>query len=190
MSTILYKSSLKQSIRTFGAPGLFTINKGRSISSFYDLHPQDQNGRPYDFSQLKNKVVLIVNVASKCKFTEQYKDLERLYRSHKDNGFTVLGFPCNQFGNQEPGTDSEIQTFTKDNYDVTFPILKKIDVDGKNTDPVYEFLKSKKSGILGISAIKWNFEKFLVDKKGNVVNRYASTTNPESIEPDIKKLLG
>ncbi|SJM83001.1 probable Peroxiredoxin HYR1 [Zygosaccharomyces bailii] len=160
-----------------------------SSSKFYSLEPKDKTGQPFPFKQLEGKVVLIVNVASKCGFTPQYAELEDLYKKHKDEGFVILGFPCNQFARQEPGTDEEIAQFCKANYGVTFPILKKIDVNGKNVDPVYEFLKSQKSGALGLTRIKWNFEKFLVDKHGNVYQRYSSLTKPMALENDVKGLL-
>ncbi|ODV92299.1 hypothetical protein CANCADRAFT_30496 [Tortispora caseinolytica NRRL Y-17796] len=159
------------------------------MSSFYDLKPLDKTGQPYDFAQLKGKVVLIVNVASKCGFTPQYKGLEELYQKYRDRGLVIIGFPCNQFAKQEPGTDEEIASFCSLNYGVDFPIMKKIDVNGDNTDPVYKFLKSKKSGLLGFKGIKWNFEKFLVDKNGEVVGRFSSVKTPESLEPEIEKLL-
>ncbi|AOA62085.1 Thiol peroxidase [Komagataella phaffii CBS 7435] len=159
------------------------------MSSFYDLAPLDKKGEPFPFEQLKGKVVLIVNVASKCGFTPQYTELEKLYKDHKDEGLTIVGFPCNQFGHQEPGNDEEIGQFCQLNFGVTFPILKKIDVNGSEADPVYEFLKSKKSGLLGFKGIKWNFEKFLIDKQGNVIERYSSLTKPSSIESKIEELL-
>ncbi|EDO19438.1 hypothetical protein Kpol_1002p86 [Vanderwaltozyma polyspora DSM 70294] len=159
------------------------------MSKFYELAPSDKKGEPYSFSQLEGKVILIVNVASKCGFTPQYKELEELYQKHKDEGLVILGFPCNQFGHQEPGSDEEIAQFCTLNYGVTFPIMKKIEVNGNSVDPVYEFLKSQRAGILGFRGIKWNFEKFLVDRKGEVYERYSSLTKPASIEGDIEKLL-
>ncbi|CCD24562.1 glutathione peroxidase NDAI_0D02480 [Naumovozyma dairenensis CBS 421] len=159
------------------------------MSEFYKLTPKDKKGEDYPFTQLEGKVVLIVNVASKCGFTPQYKELESLYKKYQDKGLVILGFPCNQFGHQEPGTDEQIGQFCQLNYGVTFPILKKINVNGNDMDPVYEFLKSKKSGLLGFKGIKWNFEKFLIDRKGEVVQRYASLTKPSSIEQDIERLL-
>ena len=159
------------------------------MSEFYTLAPVDKKGQPFPFDQLKGKVVLIVNVASKCGFTPQYKELEALYKRYKDEGFTIIGFPCNQFGHQEPGSDEEIAQFCQLNYGVTFPIMKKIDVNGGNEDPVYKFLKSQKSGMLGLRGIKWNFEKFLVDKKGKVYERYSSLTKPSSLSETIEELL-
>ena len=159
------------------------------MSEFYSLAPKDKSGNPYPFSQLEGKVVLIVNVASKCGFTPQYDGLEELYKKYKDQGLVILGFPCNQFGHQEPGTQEEIQEFCKLNYGVTFPIMQKIEVNGANEDPVYRYLKSQKSGMLGLTRIKWNFEKFLIDKNGNVVERFSSLTTPASLDPKIAELL-
>lgn len=159
------------------------------MSSFYDLKPLDSKGQPFEFSQLKGKVVLIVNVASKCGFTKQYSELEALYKKYNDKGFEIIGFPCNQFGGQEPGSAEEISSFCSLNFGVTFPVLQKVDVNGSNADPVYVWLKQQKSGFLGFSGIKWNFEKFLVDSKGNVVNRWGSITAPNKLESDIEKAL-
>ena len=158
-------------------------------SKFYEFSCLDKKGETYKFDQLKGKVVLIVNVASKCGFTPQYKGLQELYDKFKDRDFIILGFPCNQFLNQEPGTDEEISQFCQLNYGVTFPIMKKIEVNGSNASPVYEYLKKEKPGLLGMKRIKWNFEKFLIDKNGKVVERFSSTTSPSSIEPKIKALL-
>ncbi|KAK5773713.1 glutathione peroxidase GPX2 PWA37_004997 [Arxiozyma heterogenica] len=159
------------------------------MSEFYSLTPKDKSGNPYPFSQLEGKVVLIVNVASKCGFTPQYDGLEELYKKYKDQGLVILGFPCNQFGHQEPGTQEEIQEFCRLNYGVTFPIMQKIDVNGDNEDPVYRYLKSQKAGMFGLTRIKWNFEKFLIDKKGNVIERFSSLTKPVSLDSKIAELL-
>ena len=159
------------------------------MSGFYKLAPKDRKGEPFPFSQLEGKVVLIVNVASKCGFTPQYQELEQLYKKYKDQGLVVIGFPCNQFGRQEPGSDEEIGQFCQLNYGVTFPVLRKIDVNGSDADPVYEYLKSQKAGLLGFRGIKWNFEKFLVDKKGEVHERYSSLTKPSSLDATIAELL-
>lgn len=159
------------------------------MSEFYSLTPKDKSGNPYPFSQLEGKVVLIVNVASKCGFTPQYDGLEELYKKYKDQGLVILGFPCNQFGHQEPGTQEEIQEFCRLNYGVTFPIMQKIDVNGDNEDPVYRYLKSQKAGMFGLTRIKWNFEKFLIDKKGNVIERFSSLTKPASLDSKIAELL-
>ncbi|KAK7208126.1 thioredoxin-like protein [Myxozyma melibiosi] len=158
-------------------------------TSFYDLAPLDSKGNPFDFHQLEGKVVVIVNVASKCGFTPQYKGLEELYQKYHDKGLEIIGFPCNQFGRQEPGSDEEIASFCTLNYGVTFPVLKKVDVNGDNADAVYKFLKSKKAGLLGFRGIKWNFEKFVIDRKGEVVERFSSVTTPEGLSSEIEKLL-
>ncbi|KAK9472430.1 thioredoxin-like protein [Dipodascopsis tothii] len=157
--------------------------------SFYDLAPADARGAPYPFEQLAGKAVMIVNVASKCGFTPQYEGLEELYRKFADRGLVIIGFPCNQFGRQEPGTDEEIAQFCTLNYGVTFPIMKKVDVNGTSADPVYKFLKAHKAGTLGFRGIKWNFEKFLIDPSGKVVDRYSSFSSPASIEGAVEKLL-
>jgi glutathione peroxidase len=133
--------------------------------------------------------MLIVNVASKCGFTPQYKGLEALYRKMHDRGLEVLGFPCNQFGAQEPGTEKEIQSFCESKYDVTFPLYAKIDVNGADAAPLYRYLKKERPGLLGSAAIKWNFTKFLIDRKGRVVERYAPKIEPQTIAADIEKLL-
>lgn len=158
-------------------------------TSFYDLECKDKKGESFKFDQLKGKVVLIVNVASKCGFTPQYKELEELYKKYQDKGFVILGFPCNQFGRQEPGSDEQITEFCQLNYGVTFPIMKKIDVNGSNADSVYNYLKSQKAGLLGFKGIKWNFEKFLVDSNGKVVQRFSSLTKPSSLDQEIQSLL-
>ena len=137
----------------------------------------------------KNKVMLIVNTASKCGFTPQYKGLEELYEKFHGKGLEVLGFPCNQFGAQEPGSEEEIAQFCELNYGVTFPMFAKVDVNGAKTAPVYKYLKAEKPGLLGSEAIKWNFTKFLVDRKGNVLARYAPNDTPESMAGDIEKAL-
>lgn len=161
----------------------------RSLSEFYNLTTKDIKGNPFSFNNLKGKTVLIVNVASKCGFTKQYDGLENLYNRYKDKGFTILGFPCNQFGKQEPGTNEEVKEFVSKLYGVTFPMMSKIKVNGSDTDPVFSFLKENKSGALGIKTIKWNFEKFLVDKNGKIVERYSSMTEPKDIVNDIERLL-
>ena len=142
-----------------------------------------------DLSAHKGKVLLIVNVASQCGFTPQYEGLEALQRKYGDRGFTVLGFPSNQFGAQEPGDAEEIASFCKLNYDVSFPLFGKIDVNGDNAAPIYKHLKDQAPGLLGIKAIKWNFTKFLVDRSGKVVKRYAPQTKPEELTRDIEALL-
>ena len=147
------------------------------------------NGSQTNLSAYKGKVLLVVNVASKCGFTPQYEGLEALQRKYEGRGFTVLGFPCNQFGAQEPGNAEEIANFCKLTYDVSFPLLGKIDVNGKDAAPIYKHLKSEAPGVLGSEGIKWNFTKFLVDRSGKVVKRYAPQTKPEDIERDIEGLL-
>jgi len=137
----------------------------------------------------KNKLLLIVNVASKCGFTPQYEGLEKLYKTYQNQGFEILAFACNQFGGQEPGTETEILNFCRTNFDVTFPLFAKIDVNGKDTHPLYAYLKKQAPGILGTESIKWNFTKFLIDRQGNVITRYGSSTKPEEVAKDIEKLL-
>ena len=159
------------------------------MSTLYDYTVDDIHGEAVKLDRYKGKVVLVVNTASKCGFTPQYKGLEALYQKYHGKGLEVLGFPCNQFGAQEPGSEAEIEQFCEINYGVTFPMFAKIDVNGKNTAPVYEYLKAAKPGLLGSEAIKWNFTKFLVDRDGRVVKRYAPTDTPESLAPDIEKLL-
>ncbi len=156
--------------------------------SFYDYKAKLNNGRLKKLSDYRGQVLLIVNTASQCGFTPQYKGLQELYAKYKDRGFAVLGFPCDQFGHQEPGDDDEIKSFCEMNYGVEFPLFAKIDVNGGNADPLYKFLKSEKGGLLG-DAIKWNFTKFLIDKEGNVVERYAPMTTPDRIAGDIEKEL-
>lgn len=155
----------------------------------YDFVVNTIDGKEVSLAEYKNKVLLIVNVASKCGFTKQYEGLEKLYEKYKAKDFVVLGFPCNQFGGQEPGTAEEIKTFCTLKYHVTFPIFEKINVNGKNAHPLFVYLKSSAKGIMGTEAIKWNFTKFLVDKDGTVVQRFASKDTPESIEDAIVKLL-
>ncbi|MBC9031447.1 glutathione peroxidase [Sphingomonas sp. JC676] len=147
------------------------------------------DGNQTDLSGYDGQVMLIVNTASKCGFTPQYAGLEELYRAHKDQGFAVLGFPCNQFGGQEPGDAEEIANFCSLTYDVSFPVFAKIDVNGDDAAPLFEYLKKEAPGLLGSKAIKWNFTKFLVDRSGKVVDRYAPTTAPKDIEGAIEKLL-
>jgi glutathione peroxidase len=157
--------------------------------SIYDFTAETLDGKPAPLSEWKDKVVLIVNTASKCGFTPQYEGLEALYRKHRDKGFVVLGFPCNQFGAQEPGDAAEIANFCSLTYDVDFPMMRKIDVNGPAAHPLYRYLKHAKKGLLGSEGVKWNFTKFLVDRKGEVVARYAPTDTPASLEGAIEKLL-
>jgi glutathione peroxidase len=157
--------------------------------SIYDYSPETLTGQPAPLSDYSGKVVLIVNTASKCGFTPQYEGLEALYRKYADKGLVVLGFPCNQFGAQEPGNADEIKNFCSLTYDVTFPMFAKIEVNGPKAHPLYEYLKHEKKGLLGSEGIKWNFTKFLVGRDGEVVERFAPTTKPEDISGAIEKLL-
>lgn len=159
------------------------------MSTFYNLTVKTIKNQDWNLSTLKGKVVLVVNVASKCGFTKQYAGLESIYQKYHDKGFEIIGAPCNQFNNQEPGDSEEIEKFCKLKYDVSFPLLQKLDVNGQNEAPLYKFLKESKSGIFGFKPVKWNFEKFLIDKEGNVFQRYSSITEPKAIEDDIEKLL-
>jgi len=159
------------------------------MTTLYDFTVDDIEGRQVALDRYKGKVLLVVNTASKCGFTPQYQGLEALYRKYREQGLEVLGFPCNQFGAQEPGNEQEIATFCETNYNVTFPMFRKIDVNGNATAPLYRYLKHEKPGLLGTGAIKWNFTKFLVGRDGEVVARYAPNDTPESIEPDIAKAL-
>ena len=158
------------------------------MTLIYDFSARLLNGEEVSLSRWRGCVLLIVNTASACGFTPQYKGLEELHRRFASRGFAVLGFPCNQFGNQEPGDSAQIATFCERNYGVTFPMFEKIDVNGETAHPLYKFLKSEKSGLLGAS-IKWNFTKFLVDRSGQVVARHAPTTRPETLARDIEALL-
>ena len=157
--------------------------------SIYRFQAKAIDGKEIPFSQYKGKTLLIVNVASKCGFTPQYEGLEALYKKHKDQGFEILGFPCNQFGAQEPGNETEIRQFCDLNFGVTFPLFAKVDVNGANAHPLYKYLTSEKPGILGTEAIKWNFTKFLIGKDGEPIKRYASAATPESLEPDVEAAL-
>ncbi|HKY56926.1 MAG TPA: glutathione peroxidase [Aeromicrobium sp.] len=158
------------------------------MTTVYDFAATDISGVEKALAEYQGKVLLIVNTASQCGFTPQYGPLQELYDTYSSRGLVILGFPCDQFGHQEPGDEGEIATFCESQFGITFPMFSKIDVNGKNAHPLYKWLKSEKSGVLG-GAIKWNFTKFLVDPEGNVVKRYGSTTTPESIAADIEKLL-
>ncbi|PUZ76945.1 hypothetical protein GQ55_1G330900 [Panicum hallii var. hallii] len=174
-----------------GGFALFSMaSAASSASSVHDFTVKDASGKDVDLSTYKGKVLLIVNVASQCGLTNSnYTELSQLYEKYKDQGFEILAFPCNQFGGQEPGTNEEIVQFACTRFKAEYPIFDKVDVNGDNTAPIYKFLKSSKGSLFGEN-IKWNFSKFLVDKEGRVVERYAPTTSPLSIEKDIKKLLG
>lgn len=155
----------------------------------YSFTATDIDGNPRSLADYQGKTLLVVNVASKCGFTPQYQGLEALYRQYRDRGFVILGFPCNQFGHQEPGDEAEIKGFCALKYDVSFPMFAKIKVNGDDAHPLYQFLKKEQGGILGLDFIKWNFTKFLIDKTGKVVKRYAPTDTPEAIGRDIAALL-
>lgn len=159
------------------------------MTTLHDFTAARLDGTEEPLAAYRDKVLLVVNTASKCGFTPQYEGLEHLQRTFGPRGFTVLGFPCNQFGNQEPGDAAAIGTFCQLTYDVSFPMFAKIDVNGDGAHPLYRFLKAAKPGLLGLEGIKWNFTKFLIDRTGSVVDRYAPTTKPKAIEADIERLL-
>src|SRR3569623_548959 len=159
------------------------------MTTAYDFSAKTIDGDEQKLADFKGKTLLIVNVASKCGFTPQYTGLEAMYRKFKDKGLVVLGFPCDQFGHQEPGNEDEIKNFCSLTYDVSFPMYAKIDVNGSNAHPLYKWMKEEKSGFLGTGGIKWNFTKFLVDHDGKVVKRYAPTDSPEKIEKEVVELL-
>ena len=158
------------------------------MTTAHDFSAKTIDGQEQPLSEYKGKAMLVVNVASKCGFTPQYTGLEALYRKFKDRGIVVLGFPCDQFGHQEPGDEAAIKNFCSLDYDVTFPMYSKIEVNGANAHPLYKWMKDEKSGFLGLDGIKWNFTKFLIDRKGNVIKRYAPTDTPEKIEKDVAAL--
>ena len=160
------------------------------MTSIYDFKATTIDGTPQPLAEYRGKTLLVVNVASKCGFTPQYAGLEALYRKLNPRGFEVLGFPCDQFGHQEPGTESEIKSFCSLSYDVTFPLFAKIEVNGPNAHPLYRWLKSQQTGLLGTEAIKWNFTKFLIDRDGQAVRRYAPADKPDRIATDIERLIG
>lgn len=155
----------------------------------YEFKVKKANGVEVSLKDYEGKVLLIVNVASECGYTKQYTGLENLYEKYKDRGLVVLGFPCNQFGGQEPGTDEEIQSFCTGTFGIQFPIFAKVDVNGENAHPLFTYLKKEAKGVLGTEAIKWNFTKFLVSKTGKVIDRFGSIDTPESLEKHIEKLL-
>lgn len=157
--------------------------------SVYEFAVNRLDGEPVPLEIYRGKVLLIVNVASQCGFTPQYEGLEALYRKYRERGLEVLGFPCNQFGAQEPGSPEEILRFCSTKYDVTFPLFAKIDVNGEHAHPLYRWLKTQAKGVLGTESIKWNFTKFLLDRRGNVVERYAPATGPDQIESSVVELL-
>lgn len=157
--------------------------------SIYDFQAETLDGEPASLADWRGQALLIVNTASKCGFTPQYAGLEQLYRTYKDRGFSVIGFPCNQFGAQEPGNADEIANFCSLTYDVSFPMMAKVDVNGPAAHPLYAYLKHVKKGVLGSEAIKWNFTKFLVDRKGEPVRRFAPLDKPKSLSAAIKSVL-
>lgn len=159
------------------------------MNSIYETNIHSLTGEPVDLSAWRGKVLLIVNTASKCGFTPQYKGLEALHEKFKDQGFAVLGFPCNQFGGQEPGSAEEIGSFCEKNFGVSFPLFEKIDVNGEHAHPLFTLLKKQAPGILGTEGIKWNFTKFLIGKDGQVLDRFAPTTSPKELEKQIAALL-
>jgi glutathione peroxidase len=159
------------------------------MTTIYDFTVDDIAGKKVKLDRYKGKVMLVVNTASQCGFTPQYQGLEKLYEALHAKGLEVLGFPCNQFGEQEPGTEKEIAAFCERNYGVTFPLFGKVDVNGDEAAPLFKWLKKEKPGLMGSEAIKWNFTKFLVDRKGKVVARYAPNDTPESMRADVEKLL-
>lgn len=158
------------------------------MKTVYDFTAKNNKGKDMDFTQFKGKVLLIINTASKCGFTPQYKGLEELYKKYKDQGLAVIGFPCDQFGHQEPGSNEEIASFCEMNYGVSFPIMEKIEVNGKKASPIFKYLKSKAGGLFG-SRIKWNFTKFLISRDGQTIKRFSPIKNPKSLEKYIEKML-
>ena len=158
------------------------------MAKIYDFKALNNKGLEFDFAQFEGKVLMIVNTASKCGFTPQYDGLEALYQKYKDQGLVIVGFPCDQFAHQEPGSDEQIAEFCRINHGVTFPLMKKVDVNGKDAHPIYKYLKSETKGLLG-SSIKWNFTKFLINRDGTVIKRYAPTMTPAKMENDIKAML-
>ena len=160
------------------------------MKTAYDFSAVDIDGHDQALSDYRGKVLLVVNVASKCGFTPQYAGLQKLWETYRDRGLVILGFPCDQFGHQEPGDEAEIRNFCSLTYDVDFPMFAKIDVNGGKAHPLWAWLKEQKSGLLGIGAIKWNFTKFLIGRDGKVIKRYAPTDTPESLARDIEAALG
>ncbi len=161
-----------------------------AANTLYDIEVETLAGAGQSMGDYEGKVLLIVNTASKCGFTPQYEGLEKLYQKFKDRGLVVMGFPCNQFGQQEPGSAGDIQDFCQVNYGVSFPMHAKVDVNGENAHPLFQYLKKEKKGVLSTEGIKWNFTKFLVSRSGEVVSRYAPNSTPESLEKDIENALG
>ena len=159
------------------------------MTTIADFTVVNNKGEQIDLKQKLGKIILVVNTASKCGFTPQYEGLEELFQQYREQGFEVLAFPCNQFGGQEPGNASEIAEFCKVNFGLTFPLMEKVDVNGDDASPLFDWMKAEKPGLMGSKAIKWNFTKFLVNREGEVIKRYASTTKPEQMAKDIEALL-
>jgi glutathione peroxidase len=176
-------------ILTFRPQGSANPMNSINTQHWYSLAAKQMDGTSLPIESLRGRIVLVVNVASRCGFTPQYKQLQELHDRYSSRGLTILAFPCNQFGGQEPGEDTQILEFCSTNYGVTFPVMSKVQVNGPQADPIYVHLKKQSPGLLGSEAIKWNFTKFLVDQSGNVLTRYASTTSPSDIARDIEKLL-
>ncbi len=164
-------------------------NDEKTTPSIYQFECDDIKGKKVQMSEYKDKVLLIVNTASKCGFTPQYEGLEKLQKNYSEKGFSVLGFPCNQFGKQEPGDSAAIQSFCDLTYQTSFPLFKKIDVNGDNAAPIYQYMKSQAPGILGSKGIKWNFTKFLINRNGEVIKRFAPNDKPENLSQPIEELL-
>ena len=166
------------------------VQSNTAMPSVYDFEATSITGQPVKLSELRGKVILIVNTASKCGFTPQFEGLEKLWQARKDQGLVILGFPCNQFGSQDPGSDGDIASFCQLNYGVSFPMMSKIDVNGAEAHPLYQWLVKEAPGILGTKAIKWNFTKFLIGRDGQVLGRYAPTDKPQALDADIARALG
>lgn len=173
----------------FCSEGVFDTVTTQAPSSIYDISAVGIDGKPVPLSTYKGKILLIVNTASQCGFTPQYKGLQTLYDQYASQGLVVLGFPCNQFGQQEPGTSDQIQSFCETNFGVSFPLFQKIEVNGSNAHPLYQYLTKAAPGIFGTQGIKWNFTKFLIDRHGTVVKRYPPTAKPEELAKDIQALV-
>lgn len=172
-----------------GAGAIIPVHTPTVAMSIYQFSADTIDGREQSLAAFRGQVALIVNVASECGYTPQYQGLEALYRRHRASGFTVLGFPCDQFGHQEPGANAEIAQFCEARFQVSFPMFAKVEVNGPGAHPLYHFLKAARPGVLGTERIKWNFTKFLLDRSGNVVDRFGSATTPQAIEPKIVALL-
>ena len=182
--TLIIILGIAGSVRSFPQSSV-----GGEKMTIYDFTVKSNDGEDISLDSFRGKVLLIVNTATGCGFTPQYAGLQKLYEDYREKGFEILDFPCNQFRNQAPGTDSEINSFCTLNYNTTFPRFSKIEVNGKNESPLYTYLKNEKRGFMGSKNIKWNFTKFLIDGEGNVIKRYGPPKKPEAIEGDIKKLL-